>query len=112
MPTIHAEHLMVLLTYTLAVSNYAHSILASLPSYEPSPGASTSKAHVTSEDEKRIAAGLARAVDLLCQASGVAQWTAENVCPKLDGVKKAVGRLGKSRWPLEGGEDAYRGLSM
>lgn len=103
---------MVLLTYTLALSNYAHSILGSLPSYEPTPGASNAKMHVSKDDETRIAAGLARAVDLLCQASGVAQWTAENICPKLDGVKKAVGRLGKSKWPIEGGEDAYRGLSM
>lgn len=111
MPSIHAEHLMVLLTYTLALTNYAHSILASLPSYEPSPG-SNAKPHLTAEEEKRAAAGLARAVDLLCQASGVAQWTAENVCPKLDGVKKAIGRLGKSKWPVETQEDSYRGLSM
>jgi hypothetical protein len=111
MPSINAEHLMVLLTYTLALSNYAHSILASLPSYEPTPG-STSKPHLTAEEEKRAATGLARAVDLLCQASGIAQWTAENVCPKLDGVKKAIGRLGKSKWPVEAGEDTYRGLAM
>jgi len=102
---------MVLLTYALALSNYAHSILAALPSYEPSPG-STSKPHLTQEDERRAAAGLARAVDLLCQASGVAQWTADNVCGKLDGAKKAIGRLGKSKWPVEAGEDAYRGLAM
>ena len=102
---------MVMLTYALALSNYAHSILASLPSYEPAPG-STSKPHLTQEDEKRAAAGLARAVDLLCQASGVAQWTADNVCGKLDGAKKAITRLGKAKWPVETGGDAYRGLSM
>jgi hypothetical protein len=111
MPSIQAEQLMVMFTYILALSNYAYSILESLPSFEPSPG-SLSKAHMTAEDEKRTAAGLARAVELLCQASGIAKWTADELCPKLDGVKKAMGRLGKHKWPIEASEDACRGLSM
>jgi hypothetical protein len=111
MPSIQAEQLMVMFTYILALSNYAHSILESLPSFEPSPG-TLSKAHMTAEDEKRTAAGLARAVELLCQASGIAKWTADELCPKLDGVKKAMGRLGKYKWPIEASEDACRGLSM
>ena len=103
LPSIHAEHLFVLLTYTLALSNYAHSILATLP---------TPSDHVTADEEKRITAGLARAVDLLCQAAGIAEWTAENVCPLVDSVRNASGRLGKYRWPVETGAEAFRGLAM
>lgn len=111
LPSFHAEHLFVLVTYTLALSNYAHSILASLPTFEPSPG-SSSVPHMTSEDEKRTTAGLARAVDLLCQAAGIAQWAAENVCPGLDGIRSATGRVGKHRWPIETSAESLRGLSM
>ena len=49
------------------------------------PSAAGKGAVLTPEEEKKVTAGLARAVDLLCQASGIATWTAENVCPKLAG---------------------------
>jgi hypothetical protein len=94
LPSFHAEHLFVLVTYTLALSNYAHSILASLPTFEPSAG-SSSVPHMTSDDEKRTTAGLA-----------------ENVCPGLDGIRSATGRVGKHRWPIETSGESLRGVSM
>ncbi|WRT68416.1 uncharacterized protein IL334_005392 [Kwoniella shivajii] len=112
LPSIHSEHLFVLLTYTLALSNYAHSILASLPTIEHKPGTSTSHMHMSNEDEKRTTTGLSRAVDLLCQASGAAEWTAENVCLQVEPVKNANGRVGKGKWPIEVGRETFKGLSM
>ncbi|WVR07500.1 pH-response regulator protein palC [Kwoniella sp. DSM 27419] len=112
--SIHAEHLFVILTYTLALSNYAHSILASLPSFEPSSSAGSSTSyHMSNEDEKRTTAGLSRAVDLLCQAAGVADWAAENVCLLVEPVKNASGgRVGKGKWPAETSQETFKGLSM
>jgi hypothetical protein len=56
---------------------------------------------------------LARAVDLLCQASGVAEWTAEEVCGKVEGVRiGSGGRVGKYRWPIEVSAETMRGLAM
>lgn len=101
-----------MLTYTLALSNFAYSVLAALPAFEPRPGASPTSAAMSTEDEKRTTAGLARAVDLLCQASGVADWTAENVCSHLDSARIASGRVGKSRWPIETNRETFRGLAM
>lgn len=70
-------------------------------------------AHLTTEEEKRTTAGLARAVDLLCQAAGVADWAAENVVVLLDPIRAASGgRVSKYRWPIECGAEAMRGLSM
>ncbi|WVR00020.1 pH-response regulator protein palC [Kwoniella sp. CBS 9459] len=110
--SIHSEHLFVILTYVLALSNYAHSILASLPTFEPKPGSHTMP-HMSTEDEKRTTAGLSRAVDLLCQASGVADWTAENVCLVVEPIKNAsAGRLGKGKWPAESSRETFKGLSM
>jgi hypothetical protein len=103
LPSIQAEHLFVLLTYTLAMSNYAHSILATLP---------IPTDHVSAEEEKRITAGLARVVDLLCQAAGIADWAAENICPQVESIRNSSGRLGKNRWPVETGAEAFRGLAM
>ncbi|TYJ53010.1 pH-response regulator protein palC [Cryptococcus floricola] len=112
LPSIHSEHLMVILTYSLALSNYAHSILQSLPAFEI-PAGSKSMPHMSTEDEKRTTAGLARAVDLLCQASGVAEWASENVCLKVEPVKSAMGgRLGKGRWPAETSRETFKALSM
>lgn len=109
LPSIHCEHLFVLLAYILALSNYAATILASLPSFEPKQGESR---HMTTEDEKRTTAGLARAVDLLCQAAGVAEWTAENVIPSLEPIRATSGgRAGKYRWPIEAGPEFFRGLA-
>ena len=109
LPSIYFEYLFTLLTYTLALSNYAASILASLPSFEPRQGESK---HMTADDEKRTTAGLARAVDLLCQAAGVADWTAENVVASLDPIRATTGgRAGKYRWPIEAGPEFFRGLS-
>ncbi|WVF72821.1 pH-response regulator protein palC [Kwoniella sp. CBS 6097] len=110
--SIHSEHLFVILTYVLALSNYAHSILASLPNFEPKPG-SHSMPHMSAEDEKRTTAGLSRAVDLLCQASGVADWAAENVCLVVEPIKNAsAGRVGKGKWPAESSRETFKGLSM
>ncbi|WVW85602.1 hypothetical protein I302_107640 [Kwoniella bestiolae CBS 10118] len=112
LPSIHSEHLFVLLTYTLALSNYAHYILSSLPTYEKE---SVSR-NLSSEDEKRITAGLSRAVDLLCQASGLADWVAENVILQVEPIRNALGgRLagkGGGRWPVESGREVFKGLSM
>lgn len=103
--SLHSEHLFVLVAYILALSNYAASILASLPQIQGG--------HLTTEEEKRTTAGLARAVDLLCQAAGVADWTAENVIIVLDPIRTASGgRIGKHRWPIEASAEALRGLSM
>ena len=110
----------MLLVYALALSNYAHSILASLPTFEApqdgkGKGKSTSQnvvGQLTSEDEKRISTGLGRAVDLLCQASGVATCAADKVCPLLEAAKKATGGRGKGKWPVETGTEAFRGLGM
>lgn len=110
--SIHSEHLMVILTYTLALSNYAHSILSSLPAFEI-PAGSKNMPHMSSEDEKRTTAGLARAVDLLCQASGVAEWAAEHVCLQVESLKSvSSGRLGKGKWPAESSRETFRALSM
>nr|XP_018261508.1 pH-response regulator protein palC [Kwoniella dejecticola CBS 10117]OBR83666.1 pH-response regulator protein palC [Kwoniella dejecticola CBS 10117] len=112
LPSIHSEHLFVLLTYILALSNHAHSILASLPSFEPSPG-QKSVPHMSAEDDKRTTAGLSRAVDLLCQASGIADWVSENVSLKIDSVKQASGgRVGGQKWPIESNRETFKGLSM
>ncbi|OCF57248.1 pH-response regulator protein palC [Kwoniella mangroviensis CBS 10435] len=112
LPSIHSENLFVLLTYTLALSNYAHYILSSLPTYEKE---SVSR-NLSSEDEKRITAGLSRAVDLLCQASGLADWIAENVSLQVEPIKNALGgRLagkGGNRWPVESNRETFKGLSM
>lgn len=112
LPTVHAEHLFLLLTYLLALSNYAHHILGSLP--EPSSTSfSSASAHLSAEDEKRLAAGLTRAVDLLCQAAGVAAWAAETVCPHVEAERKSTqGRLGRGKWPVETSAESLRGLGM
>lgn len=110
-PTIHAEHHFVLLVYTIALCNYADSILSSLPTFESSGrGVPT----LSTEDEKKTTAALTRAVDLLSQASGVADWAATNVTPQLDEGRKATGgRVGKgTKWPVETGPEGFRGLSM
>ncbi|BEJ13806.1 hypothetical protein CspHIS471_0309800 [Cutaneotrichosporon sp. HIS471] len=110
-PSIHAEHHFVLLVYTIALCNYAASILSSLPIFESTgrgvPALST-------EDEKKTTAALSRAVDLLSQASGVADWAATNVAPQLEEGRKATGgRVGKGyKWPVETGPEGFRGLSM
>ncbi|OCF37950.1 pH-response regulator protein palC [Kwoniella heveanensis BCC8398] len=110
--SIHSEHLFVILTYVLALSNYAHSILSALPTFEPKPGSHTMP-HMSTEDEKRTTAGLSRAVDLLCQASGVADWAAENVCLVVEPIKNAnAGRVGKGKWPAESSRETFKGLSM
>lgn len=110
LPSIHCEHLFVLVTYVLALSNYAAAILASLPKFEPKQGEAR---HMTTEDGKRTTAGLARAVDLLCQAAGVAEWSSENILPSLDPVRTTSGgRAGKHKWPIEAGPEAFRGLAM
>ena len=101
---------MVLLTYALSLSNYARDILGSLPNFDRDPGRPPRP--MTAEEDKKAAAGLARVVDLLCQASGIVQYAADNICPKLEGSKQVVRRLGKAKWPVESGEDAFRGLSM
>ncbi|ORY35594.1 hypothetical protein BCR39DRAFT_461419 [Naematelia encephala] len=107
LPSIHSEYLFVVLTYILALSNYAHSILASLPTFDQG-----SRSSITTEDEKKTTAGLARAVDLLCQAAGIAQWAAENVMPLVEPVRVAAGgRAGKNKWPVEAGSEAFRGLA-
>lgn len=110
LPSIHYEHLFVLVTYTLALSNYASAILGALPKFEPKRGESR---HMSTEDEKRTTAGLARAVDLLCQAAGVADWASQNALSPLDSVRTiSGGRAGKHRWPIEAGPESFRGLSM
>jgi len=96
----------------MALSNYAHSILGALPSFEPSPGA-RGIPNISAEDEKKTSAALARAVDLLSQASGVAEWASMHVAPQLDAPRTAVGgRVGKYKWPVETGSEAFKGLSM
>ena len=100
----------MLLAYCFALSNHAHYVLGTLPATEPTPGI---KARLTDEEEKRMSAGLAKAVDLLSQASGVAEWTAEHVIPAVDAARVASGgRIGKTRWPVETGSETFRGLAM
>ena len=109
-PSIHCEYLLVMLTHVLALSNYAHSLLAALPTFEASSG---SRSTMSSEDQKKTTVGLTRAVDILCQASGSAQWTAENVAPLVETARVGSGgKLGKNRWPVEASADSFRGLSM
>ncbi|ORX38531.1 hypothetical protein BD324DRAFT_578025 [Kockovaella imperatae] len=122
LPSIHAEHLFVLLVYALSLSNYANSILRSLPVFESiqdskgkskAGGAAQSVVgRLTAEDEKKITVGLGRAVDLLCQASGIATYVADKICPVFEGAKKGAGRNGKLKWPVETGAEAFRGLAM
>lgn len=111
LPTIHSEHFFVLLTYTIALCNYAASILSSLPTFE---GTGRGVPSLSTEDEKKTTAALARAVDLLSQASGVAEWAAANVAPLLEEGRRATGgRVGKgTKWPMETGPEGFRGLSM
>lgn len=111
-PTIHSEHVFVVLTHILATSNYAHAILAGLPVFEPPANSSTSLTtlHMSTEDEKKTTAGLARAVDLLCQAAGIADWACDHVVPVLNFVKGSNSK--RIPWPLETGVEAFRGLSM
>lgn len=100
----------MLLTYTIALANYAHSILASLPSFETGAGGVPV---ITAEDEKRTSAGLARAVDLLSQAAGVAEWSALHAAPALEAPRTAGGgRVARNKWPVETGTEAFRGLAM
>ncbi|EIW67251.1 hypothetical protein TREMEDRAFT_33779 [Tremella mesenterica DSM 1558] len=109
-PSMHAEHLFVMLTYSLALVNHAHHVLNSLPKFEPPPG---QKASMTSEEEKRTTAGLAKGVDLLSQAAGVMEWTAGEVVPLVEMARVAAGgRIGKGRWPVECGSETMRGLAM
>ncbi|KAK4688581.1 hypothetical protein P7C73_g1522, partial [Tremellales sp. Uapishka_1] len=106
LPSFHSEHLFVLLTYILALSNYAHSILASLPDLATSN-------LLSKDDEKRTTAGLSRAVDLLCQGAGIAEWAAENVAPSVEGLRVGSGgRLGRAKWPVESSAETFKGLSM
>ena len=110
LPSIYSEYLFVILAYVLALANHAHAILAALPNFEASP---VTKTHMSSEDEKKTTAGLTRAVDLLCQASGIAEWAAEKMVPLVDPVRVASGgRAGKNKWPVEAGTEAFRGLAM
>ncbi|WVO13475.1 hypothetical protein L204_101094 [Cryptococcus depauperatus] len=110
--SIYSEHLMVILAYMLGLSNYAHSILSSLPPCEHSTLSKT-QSHMSTEDEKKTTAGLTRAVDLLCQASGVADWAADNVCLQLEPVRSASGgRLRKDKWPAETSRETLKALSM
>lgn len=117
-PSLQAEELFVLVSYALALNNYARLILDSLPvgSLGTGGGGSVSAAaqRLSADEEKRTAAGLARAVDLLCQAAGVMEWAADNVCPAVESARAASGRLGKgkTKWPAETGAEACRGLSM
>jgi hypothetical protein len=98
-----------MLTYALSLSNYAHSVLKSLPF----PSADGPASAMSTEDEKRVTAGLARAVDLLCQAAGVADWTAEHVCPAVETSRTSSGgKIGKGKWPLDIGSETLRGLVM
>jgi hypothetical protein len=100
----------VLLVHVFAQCNYAHAILAALPSFEPGPHGAP---NITAEDEKRASAALARAVDLLCQAAGVAEWASMHVAPLLDAPRTAAGgRAGKYKWPVETGSEAFKGLSL
>lgn len=110
LPSIYSELHFVVVAYCAALSNYAHSILASLPSFESS---SAGIPALTSEDEKKTTAALTRAVDLLSQAAGVADWAAANVTPKTEEARANTGgRLGRNKWPVEAGPEAFRGLSM
>lgn len=108
----------MLVAYALALNNYARLILDSLPVGALGTGGggsvSVSAQRLTADEEKRTAAGLARAVDLLCQAAGVMQWAADTVCPAVESARAASGRLGKGKvkWPAETGAEACRGLSM
>lgn len=112
LPSIHAEHYFVLLLYTYALSNYAHSILGALPSFEAGPGTS-GVPNITAEDEKKTSAALARAVDLLSQAAGVAEYASMHVAPQLHAPRTANGgRAGKYKWPVETGSEAFKGLSL
>lgn len=104
------EHYFVLLVHTIALANYAHSILDGLPQFEAKGGQAPI---ITKEDEQKTSAGLTRAVDLLSQAAGIAEYTAENITPQLDAGRTTTGgRLGKYRWPVETGGEAMTGLSM
>lgn len=110
MLSIHSENLFVIITYILALSNYAHSILSSLPAFEPSPG---NRPNITAEDENKTTVGLARAVELLCQAAGIADRAAENVIPVVEPVRAGSGgRVGKNKWPVEASAEAFSGLSL
>ncbi|KAL1406315.1 hypothetical protein Q8F55_008011 [Vanrija albida] len=111
-PTIEAEHYYVVLAYSIALANYAHAILNALPRFEAEPG-SKAVPNIIVEDAQKTNAGLTRAVDLLSQASGVADWAAANVSPGLEPARQATGgRLGRSKWPVETGPEAFRALSM
>ncbi|TXT08605.1 hypothetical protein VHUM_02733 [Vanrija humicola] len=112
LPSIQAEHFYVVLTYSIALANYAHAILQGLPRFEVEPG-SKAVPNITVEDAQKTNAGLTRAVDLLSQASGVADWAALNVSPGLEPARQATGgRLGRSKWPVETGPEAFRAISM
>lgn len=100
----------MLLVYVFALGNYAHSILGSLPSFEAGPNGVP---NITAEDEKKTSAALARAVDLLSQAAGVAEYASAHVAPQLDAPRTAAGgRAGKYKWPVETGSEAFKGLSL
>jgi hypothetical protein len=102
LPTPASEYLFVSLSYAMALSNHALSMLPPLPTPENNLVTST-------EQEKATTAQYARCVELLCQASGILQWMGTSVV--LD-VEQARMASGKTKWPIECSRDVLAALSL
>ncbi|KAF9482219.1 pH-response regulator protein palC [Pholiota conissans] len=74
-PGLHADYSFSLLTYAFALSNLAHSIVASVGIYEHDRA-------ITDADRKARDDKLNVAVDFLCRASGIFTFIANTVIPE------------------------------
>lgn len=71
-PKIHSDYAFALLTYAFALSNLAHSIVASLGAYEHERAISDSERKT--KDER-----LNHAITFLCRASGIFSYVSDTV---------------------------------
>ncbi|KAG6375505.1 hypothetical protein JVT61DRAFT_3064 [Boletus reticuloceps] len=84
LPSLQADLASTLLTYAMALSNFSHSVTASLGAYEYEPAISEK---VRKEKDERLNFG----VTLLCRASGVFSAISEGVLNELDKVGSGGG---------------------
>lgn len=77
LPSLHADLASTLVTYAMALSNFAHSVIASLGAYEYERAISEKE---RKEKDEKLNFG----VTLLCRASGVFSTISETVLGELD----------------------------
>ncbi|KAL7418813.1 hypothetical protein Q5752_006497 [Cryptotrichosporon argae] len=108
LPSIHSEHLLLLLTYALALANYAHALLAALALPDDAAHAAAQPSAAAAQravDDPAVAATINRAVELLVLAAGVASYAADH-------VPSAVSAGRKGTAPAELEPEVLRAVSM